>query len=84
MAGCWLNMQINAPCLQPRADLSATAFSLNPELTEVILFGGCPEWPSEFKTLNDLPHVANTTVLRFGESTSCLFSFMLVHCIVEA
>ena len=47
---------------------SATSFNLSPGLTEVTLFGGVPEWPSNHKTDADVPQMANTTVLRFGES----------------
>ena len=61
-------IQVNVPSLQSRFDHSAAAFSLSPGLTEVTIFGGCPEYPSNFKSYADLPQVANTTVLRFGES----------------
>ncbi len=50
---------------------SAAAFSLCPGLMEVTLFGGCLVWPSNPKTDADYPQIANTTVLGFGESTSC-------------
>ena len=36
------------------------------------MFGGCPEWPSNYKSDAEIPQMANTTVLRFGESTSCV------------
>ena len=64
-------MQVNVPSLQPRSDHGVAAFSLNSGLSEVaiILFGGCPEVPSTIKTFDDIPKMANTTVLRFGEST---------------
>ena len=65
-------MQVNVPSLQTRCDHSAAAFSLGPGLTEVTIFGGCPEWPSNLKSEADLPQMANITVLRFGESTSCV------------
>ena len=68
----WFIVQVNVPSLQSRFDHSAAAFSLSPGLTEVTIFGGCPEWPSNSKSEADLPLMANTTVLRFGESTSCV------------
>ena len=65
-------MQVNAPSLQSRCDHSAAAFSPSAGLTEVTIFGGCPVFPSNYKSQADLPQMANTTVLRFGESTSCV------------
>ena len=63
-----LHVQVTVPSLQSRFDHSATAFSLSPGLTEVTIFGGIPNWPSNYKSSADLPQIANTTVLRFGES----------------
>ena len=63
-----LHVQVTIPSLQSRVFHSATAFSLSPGLTEVTIFGGCPNWPSNIKFDADIPHIANTTVLRFGES----------------
>ena len=54
-------VQVSVPKLQGRCHHSATAFSLSSGLTEVTLFGGCPEWISDA-----LPRIAATTVLRFG------------------
>ena len=31
------------------------------------MFGGCPEWPSNFKSNEDLIRLAGTTIMRFGE-----------------
>ena len=58
------------PSLQLRSLHSATSFCYTPGLTEVTLFGGYSEWPSNFKSHADLIPIANTTVLRFGEYTS--------------
>ena len=66
------HVQVTVPSFQPRCWHSATAFSLSPGLTEVTLFGGCSEWPSNLKSAADLTPIANTTVLRFGEYTSCV------------
>ena len=63
-----LHVQVTVPSLQSRFFHSATAFSLSPGLTEVTIFGGCPNFPSIFKSDADLPQIANTTVLRIGES----------------
>ena len=63
-----LHVQVTVPSLQSRFYHSATAFSLSPGLTEVTIFGGCPNVPSNAKYDADFPKIANTTVLRFGES----------------
>ena len=64
-------MQVTVPTLKSRQYHSATAFSLSPGLTEVIMFGGLGDG---YKNL------ANTTVLRFGESTSCVSHMRPVSC----
>ena len=65
------HVQVTVPSLQSRCEHSATAFNLSPGLTEVTLFGGYSEWPSNPKYVEDFTPIANTTVLRFGEYTSC-------------
>ena len=69
---CVVNVQVKLPGLQARFFHSAAAFHLSPGITEVTIFGGCPEWPSNYKSPADLSQIANTTVLRFGEYTSCV------------
>ena len=64
-------MQVTVPTLKSRYGHSATVFSLSPGLTEVIIFGGVDE---------DNEDLANTTVLRFGESTSCVSHMRPVSC----
>ena len=64
-------MQVTVPTLKSRSDHSATSFSLCPGLTEVIVFGGFDD---------DDEYLANTTVLRFGESTSCVSHMRPVSC----
>ena len=64
-------MQVTVPTLKSRGYYSATAFSLSPGLTEVIIFGGVDD---------DDEDLANTTVLRFGESTSCVSHMRPVPC----
>ena len=56
--GYTIHVQVHVPSCQRRHAHSATAVSLSPGLTEVTIFGGwCAGTP-----------LANTTVLRFGES----------------
>ena len=69
---CMSHVQVTVPSLQSRSDHSATAFSLGPGQTEITLFGGYSEWPSNLKSFDDFTLIANTTVLRFGEYTSCV------------
>ena len=54
-------VQVDVPGYQSRCWHSANAFTLSPGLTEVTIFGGCPEWPRDIA----LTTLANTTVLRF-------------------
>ena len=54
-----LHVQVRVPTLQSRWGHSATAFSLSPGLTEVILFGG-------LNSMTTSSIYAETTVLRFG------------------
>ena len=63
-----VHVQVTVPSLLSRFHHSATAFSLSPGLTEVTIFGGCPNVPSNAESDADLPQIANTNVLRFGES----------------
>ena len=67
-----LIFQIKVPSLKARCYHSATAIPHTPTLVEVVLFGGIPERPKDYKTDADLPLIGNTVVLRFGESTSCV------------
>ena len=63
-------MQIKDTPLHSPSYHSATAFRLSPTLTEVVLFGGSPQWPIKYKFDADLPHMANTIVLQLD--TSCI------------
>ena len=78
------DVQVKGPNLQTRYDHSATAISLKPGLTEVLLFGGIPEWPKDAVYDADFPLIADTTVLTFGESTAWPVSpmHMLVHVVM--
>jgi hypothetical protein len=62
-----VNVQVKIPIPQSRCHHSAASFGLSPEMTEVILFGGCPKWPSNARRYADLPQIGDTAVLRFGE-----------------
>ena len=52
-------VQVKGHSLLGRQDHSATAFTLSPGVTEVVIFGG---WDSYSR-------ISRTTVLRWGEST---------------
>ena len=62
--------------LRRRCSHSATAIPHTPMIVEVVLFGGYPKRPKDFKADEDLSPIGNTVVLRFGESTSCVWSFL--------
>ena len=51
---------------KPRLRHTATALSLVPGRTQVIMFGGCPKWEWE---KYDQQKLAITAVLEFGEQT---------------
>lgn len=61
---CQCYVQVQDERLHPRFGHSSDVISL---LTEVTIFGGCAEWPENYKSDADLPQIANTTVLQFGE-----------------
>ena len=63
-----------------RKDHAAAVISLSPGLTEVVMFGGCPEWSPNYSD-DETPKIANTTVLRFGElSPCCTLSRRSLYC----
>ena len=51
---------------QPRMWHTVTAFSMGSWRTQVTMFGGCPQWEMG-KSDDELPKLAETTVLEFGE-----------------
>ena len=66
-----LHVQVKDPSLQERQGHSATAFSLTPTLTEVVLFGG----------YSGDQYIADTTVLQFSKSpTTCITHSSLYCC----
>lgn len=58
---------VNFHDVQARCYHGAAACSLSSKVTEVVMFGGCPEWPTNYTEDADISHIASTTVLRFGE-----------------
>ena len=62
-----VDTQVLVSGLQARFDHCVAALSLADELAEVIIFGGCPGFPSNYKTESDLRPLADTTVLVLGE-----------------
>lgn len=60
-------MQVNVLNLKARCGHCAEAFSICQGITEVTIFGGCPEYPKNFISDDDLPQMADTAVLRFGK-----------------
>ena len=59
---------------QTRMRHTATALSLEPGQTQVIMFGGCPKWLWK-KPDHDRHKLAKTTVLEFGEQICTWLSF---------
>ena len=59
--------QVKVPHFQSRYCHSAAAFSLGPELAEVILFGGASKAPDDWDVDHEDPFLG-ITVLQFGES----------------
>ena len=53
-SACCVYMQVPVSGLQARFDHCAAAFSLADELAKLTIFGGCPVWPSNYKTVADL------------------------------
>ena len=76
-----VNVQVKVPGLQERFYHSAAAFHLSPGMTEVTIFGGS-EWPHKWLR-SDLTLIANTTVLRFGEYTSCVCIVSYSHVVIN-
>ncbi len=64
--------QVDIPSPQARCMHTTAAVSPRSGLTEVILFGGCPEWPRNYRSDSDFQLIDNTTVLQIGTSTFCL------------
>ena len=63
----YLCVQVPVTDLQSRYSHCAAAFTLNPGIAEVVLFGGCTAYPATIETT-----IAETTVLRFGKCIVCM------------
>ena len=60
---------------QSRLRHTATALSLGPGWTEVIMFGGCPKW--KWGKINDAQQkLAQTAVMEFSEQNKWLSSLL--------
>ena len=62
-----ISFQVKIPNFQSRYFHRATAFSIGPELTEVIIFGGAFKFPKDRDYKHEDPFLG-ITVLQFGES----------------
>ena len=62
------DVQVHVSRLQSRFWHCAAASTISSGVTEVVMFGGCPKWPKNYKTDNDFKKLSMTTVLRFGEA----------------
>ena len=70
--------QVKIPHFQSRWGHSAAAFSLGPELAEVILFGGATKQPADWDLdYEDL--FLGITVLQFGESIEFYSLVLVLH-----
>ena len=74
-----VHVQIKVPSLQSRFWHTADVFHFNARLAEVILFGGIPEVPKNYKSVTDFQMIAQTTVLRFGECDLTDASHTILH-----
>ena len=57
------------PGLKARYAHCVAAYSLNPGITEIVIFGGTTRYPPKTGDL-----IADTTILRFRECKICLYS----------
>ena len=70
--------QVKIPHFQSRFGHSAAAFSLGPELAEVILFGGTFKQPEDCDLDHEDPFLG-ITVLQFGESIEFYSLVLVLH-----
>ena len=62
---------------QPRWGHTVTSFRLDEETVHTTTFGGCPEYDN--KSEDDLPKLADTTVMEFGELNSAVYTMFLAE-----
>ena len=70
--------QVKIPHFQSRYRHSAAAFSLGPELAEVILFGGTSKDSDDWDLDHEDPFLG-ITVLQFGESIEFYSLVLVLH-----
>ena len=70
--------QVKIPDFQSRCGHRAAAFSLGPELAEVILFGGTFKRPKDWGSVDHEPFLG-ITVLQFGESIEFYSLVLVLH-----
>ena len=63
---------------QPRWGHTVTSFRLDEETVHTTTFGGCPEYDDN-KSDDDLPKLADTTVMEFGEQSSAVYTMFLAE-----
>ena len=69
-------LQITLPTkFIPRWGHSGTSVSFDDDLVEIIMFGGCSNWPDEVITANDYIAVAETTIVQLSKGEAYLYVF---------
>ena len=64
---CLPSLQLTLPeGTQPRCAHTVTSFQLDDNRVHATTFGGCPEYDLK-KSDDNLPNLADTTVMEFGE-----------------
>ena len=63
------SMQITVPkdMKQSRFNHTTAVLQLSSDLLKLVTFGGCPSWPSNPKSDDDLPKLAKTIISELSE-----------------
>ena len=64
--------------VRPQILHTTTAINLGLTRTQVTMFGGCPKWWGEAKSVHAKQKLADTTLLEFGEQKASLLWYSLV------
>ena len=64
---------------QPRYGHTVTSFRLDEERVHATTFGGCPADYDPSRSDDDLPKLADTTVMEFGEWYSAVYTMFLAE-----
>ena len=64
--------------VRPRILHTTTAINLGLTRTQVTMFGGCPKWWGEEKSLYAKQKLADTTLLEFGEQKASILWYSLI------